>query len=86
MIDTEQLNKFIQAKPFRQFALETSGGNYVVVQSPAHIKLPPPGFDLINIYGTDGLVHYIVEGTILNAAVYGPEPSKDVLYPPGEEN
>jgi hypothetical protein len=74
MIKTKQLIAFILAEPFRQFALETSGGNYVVVQSPEHIKLPPPGFDLINVYGTDGLVHYIVEGTIINAAVYGPEP------------
>ncbi len=74
MINTEQLKKFIEAKPFRKFALETSGGNYVVVASAAHIHLPPPGFDLINVYGTDGLVHYIVEGTIINAAVYGPEP------------
>ena len=74
MITTNQIREWIEAKPFRQFVLETSGGNYIQVQSPAHIHLPPPGFDLINVYGTDGLVHYIVEGTILNAAVYGPQP------------
>jgi hypothetical protein len=74
MIDTEQLKKFIKAKPFRQFMLETSGGNYIEIASPDHIALPPPGFDLINVYGTDGLVHYIVKDTIINAAIYGPEP------------
>ena len=74
MITKDQIRDWIEAKPFRQFALETSGGNYIVVTSPAHITLPPPGFDLINVYGTDGLIHHIIEGTIINAAVYGPEP------------
>jgi hypothetical protein len=74
MITTDQIRDWIEAKPFRQFALETSGGNYILVRTPAHISLPPPGFDLINVYGDDGLVHYIVEGTIINGAVYGPQP------------
>jgi hypothetical protein len=74
MIELAQIRKFIETRPFRQFALETIGGNYVVIQSPAHINLPPAGFDLINVFGTDGLVHYLAVDSILNAAVYGPEP------------
>jgi hypothetical protein len=74
MIELSQIQKFIETKPFRQFALETTGGNYVVIQSPNHINLPPPGFDLINVFGTDGLVHYVAINSVLNAAVYGPEP------------
>ena len=74
MISLAQIQKFIETRPFRQFALETAGGNYVVIQSPAHINLPPPGFDLINVFGTDGLVHYVAVDSILNATVYGPEP------------
>ena len=41
------------------FVLETSGGNYVTVQSPEHIKLPPKGFDLVVVFGTDGLVRCV---------------------------
>lgn len=74
MIELAQIRQFIETKPFRQFALETIGGNYIVVQSPAHISLPPPGFDLVNVFGIDGLVHYIAVDSILNAAVYGPQP------------
>jgi hypothetical protein len=74
MIELAQIQKFIDTKPFRAFALETIGGNYLIVQSPGHIKLPPEGFDLVLIFGTDGLVHYVQKDSILNAAVYGPEP------------
>jgi len=74
MIELAQIQKFIESKPFRAFALETSDGNYVTVQSPEHIKLPPKGFDLVLVFGTDGLVHYVQKDSILNAAVYGPEP------------
>jgi hypothetical protein len=69
-----QIKEIIGTRPFRPFAIETSGGTYVTVQTPAHIKLPPPSFDLIIVYGTDGLVHFLTKDTILNAAVYGPAP------------
>jgi len=74
MIKLSQIEEFIGTRPFRPFAMETSGDNYVVVQTPAPIKLPPPSFDLILVYGTDGLVHYLTEDAIINAAVYGPAP------------
>jgi len=74
MIDRTQIGNFLNTKPFRQFALETAGGNYLVVASPDHIKLPPTGFDLVIVYGTDGVVHYVDQTTVLNAAVYGPAP------------
>jgi hypothetical protein len=45
------------------FVLETSGGNYVTVQSPERIKLPPKGFDLVLVFGTDGLVGKTAPGT-----------------------
>lgn len=75
MISLKQIEEFIATRPFRQFALETSGGNYVVVESPAHIKLPPPGFDLVLVFGADGLVHHLIADSIVNAAVYGPAPT-----------
>jgi hypothetical protein len=77
MISRAQIQQFIDSRPFRQFALETTGGNYLVVQTPDHIKLPPPGFDLINIFGNDGLVHYVLLDAVLSASVYGPAPTKD---------
>lgn len=77
MINQAQIQQFIDTKPFRQFALETTGGNYLVVQTPDHIKLPPSGFDLINIFGADGLVHYVPLDAVLSASVYGPTPTKD---------
>ena len=74
MIKLKQIEDFTKATPFRPFALETSGGNHLLVTNPDRIKLPPEGFDLILIYGEEGLVHYIDQATVLNAAVYGPEP------------
>jgi hypothetical protein len=74
MIKPEQIKSFIETRPFRRFYLETSGGNYLVVQTPDHIKMPPPAFDLIIIFGEDGLVHHIDKNTVLNAAVVGPTP------------
>jgi hypothetical protein len=77
MINQAQIQQFIDTKPFRQFALETTGGNYLVVQTPDHIKLPPSGFDLINIFAADGLVHYVPLDAVLSASVCGPTPTKD---------
>ena len=74
MIKLSQIQEFIGAKPFRVFALETLGGNYLNVQSPAHIAMPPPEFDIVIVFGQDGLVHYVSKDSILNAAVYGPTP------------
>jgi hypothetical protein len=74
MINPSQIEAFIAAKPFRTFAVETLGGNFFAVQSPAHIAMPPPGFDTLIIFGQDGLVHYVTQDSILSAAVYGPTP------------
>jgi hypothetical protein len=74
LIKPDQLKEFITTEPFRPFSLETIGGNYVEVQSADHIKLPPAGFDLVIIFGVDGLVHHLAIDTIANAAVYGPKP------------
>ena len=77
MIKPEQIKSFIETRPFRRFYLETSGGNCLAVQSPDHIKMPPSAFDLIIIFGEDGLVHSIDKNTILNAAVSGPMPKNE---------
>jgi hypothetical protein len=69
-----QIEELIRTSPFRKFFLETAGGNYIEVESSGHLKLPPPGHDLILVYGTDGLVHYLTIDSILNAAVFGPVP------------
>jgi len=74
MIKPSQIEQFIGAKPFRVFAIETLGGNYLTVQSPAHIAMPPAEFDVIIIFGQDGLVHYLTKDSILSAAVYGSTP------------
>jgi len=76
VITIKQIEAFIATRPFRQFALETNGGNYVVVGDPDWIKMPPPGFDLIIVFGVDGLVHHLPADAIATAAVYGPEPGK----------
>jgi hypothetical protein len=73
MITTKQIEKFIATRPFRQFALKTSDGNHVVVSDPDRIKLPPAGFELVLVYGVDGLVHFLSTTTIIDAAFYGPE-------------
>jgi hypothetical protein len=82
MVKPEQIETFIQTRPFRRFYLETSGGNYLAVQSPDHIKMPPAAFDLIIIFGEDGLVHHVAKDTVLNAAVFGPTPK--TKSPPAE--
>jgi hypothetical protein len=74
MLKSSQIEEFINAKPFRIFAIETLGGNYLTVQSPAHIAMPPAEFDVVIIFGSDGLVHYLPKDSILSAAVYGPTP------------
>jgi hypothetical protein len=74
MITTAQLQEFIGMRPFRRFALETTGGNYVIVETADHIKLPPPNLEAILVYGTDGVVHYLTIDSIANAAVYGATP------------
>jgi hypothetical protein len=75
MITTKQLEEFRTISPFRPFALETVGGNRVLVQSSAHIKLPPAEFDIVIVFGNDGLVHHLPLESIASAAVYGPEPN-----------
>jgi hypothetical protein len=45
MITKAPLQEFIGMRPFRRFALETTGGNYVIVESADHIKLPPPNLE-----------------------------------------
>jgi hypothetical protein len=77
MINRAQIQQFIDSRPFRQFALGTTAGNYLVVQTPDHIKLPPPGFDLINIFANDGLVHYVPLDAVLSASVYGFSETKE---------
>jgi hypothetical protein len=74
VISIPQITSFIDTKPFRPFSLETSGGNWILVETAAHIKLPPPNHDLIIVYGTDGLVYHLAKDTITNAAVFGPAP------------
>jgi hypothetical protein len=74
VITLAQIKEFVQTKPFRPFAIETVGGNYITVQSPEHIKLPPPNFDLLIVFGSDGLVHHLAADSLANAAVYGPTP------------
>jgi hypothetical protein len=74
MIGTKQIAEFVSTRPFRQFALETIGGQIVIVETEAHIKLPPPGFDVVVVFGTDGLVHHLPVDSIATAAVYGPAP------------
>ena len=76
MIKVAQIEEFIRTRPFRRFYIETSGGNYVEVESERHIMLPPPNHDLIIVYGTDGLVHHLAKDSILKAAVFGPIPHK----------
>jgi hypothetical protein len=52
MITLAQIEEFIGTRPFRPFAIETTSGNYVIVQTPAHIKFPPPDADTrAAIYG-----------------------------------
>jgi hypothetical protein len=74
MMTTEQIEEFAAVQPFRPFALETVGGNHVIVQSQSHIKLPPAGFDVVIVFGGDGLVHYLPFASIATAAVFGPNP------------
>jgi hypothetical protein len=74
MISLQQLQEFINMRPFRPFSLETIGGNYIIVQSPDHIKLPPPKHEVITVYGEDGIVHHFILGAIVTAQVYGPAP------------
>jgi hypothetical protein len=76
MIKLTQIEEFIRTRPFRRFYIETTGGNYIEVESDRHIMLPPPSHDLIIVYGTDGLVHHLAKDSILNAAVFGPVPHK----------
>jgi len=74
MISLKQIEEFISVRPFRQFGLETIGGQFVTVESEAHINLPPGGFDVVVIFGKDGLVHHLPVDSIATAAVYGPAP------------
>jgi hypothetical protein len=61
---TEQLRALADADPFRTFVLETTGGNYIVVDKPNHVLFPPPDFDLIHVFAADRLVHAITLETI----------------------
>jgi hypothetical protein len=74
MISLKQIAEFISVRPFRQFGLETIGGQIVTVESESHIKLPPEGFDVVVVFGTDGLVHHLPVDSIATASVYGPAP------------
>jgi hypothetical protein len=81
MISIQQIDQFINTQPFRPFMLETSGGNWIVVESENHIKLPPSKHDLILVYGTDGIVYYLPKDGNINAAVAGPIPRKPAEAP-----
>lgn len=60
-----QLKALAEDKPFRAFILETIGGNHLLVSDAWRMVLPPsPEFDLIFIYGTDGVVHHITAEAI----------------------
>ena len=61
---TEELRLLADADPFHAFVLETTGGNYILVDKPHHVLFPPPDFDLIHVFAADKLVHAITLETI----------------------
>jgi hypothetical protein len=61
---SEQLKLLADAEPFRAFVLETTGGNYILIDKPNHVLFPPPDFELIHVFAADGLVHAITLETI----------------------
>jgi hypothetical protein len=65
----EQLKSLADAKPFRPFVLETTGGNYIVIDQENHVLFPPPDRDLIIVFAADKLVHHVTLETINSFAV-----------------
>jgi hypothetical protein len=64
----EELRSLADADPFRAFVLETTLGNYIVVDKPHHVLFPPPDFDLIHVFAANRLVHAITLETIKSYA------------------
>jgi hypothetical protein len=58
-----QIEELTAIRPFQPFAVETNGGSKYVVQSPAHIKLPPADASLAVIFH-DGVISFFEEEDI----------------------
>jgi hypothetical protein len=68
MMKLSELKAKLQREPFRPFVIDLQSGRQVRVESEAHIKLPPDGFDVVIVFGTDGLVHHLPLDSIVTVA------------------